>query len=344
MKGVTLLSGYRIAIVGATGLVGQTILQVLQDHDVPVDVLVPLAHESQGRVVHFQDKDIPVEPLDAMDWHRVDVAFFAAGNPVSETYAPLAAQAGVTVIDKSSRWRMDPEVPLVVPEVNGSAVGDNLIIASPNCSTIQLVIALAPIHRTFGIDRVIVSTYQAVSGTGRDALAELDTQVRMEMSGAPSQPEVYPEPIAYNVLPYCDRFGEDDYTGEEWKLMRETEKIMGESLHLSATAVRVPVHVGHAESVYVETRRDWTLSEVRQALATGPSVEMVDNPADGVVPTPLAVAGTDQVLVGRVRQDLQESKGLHLFVVADNLRRGAATNAVEIMRSLASRWDVEDPR
>lgn len=336
------MSGYRIAVVGATGLVGQTLFEVLQDWRVPLSSLVALARTTGGRFVEFSGEKIPVEPLDRMDWRRVDLAFFAAGNPVSERYAPDAMRAGVTVIDKSSRWRLDPEVPLVVPEVNAAAIGDSLLIASPNCSTIQLVAALAPIHRRFGIERVIVSTYQAVSGTGREAVAELELQTRQQLEGAKATPEVYPAPIAHNVLPYCDQFGDGGYTGEEWKLTRETEKIMGANLHLSATAVRVPVYVGHAESVYLETAKDWTLDEVREALASGPSVRLLDDPHRGVVPTPLDAAGQDDVLVGRVRADLHQPRGLHLFVVADNLRRGAASNAVDIMRTLAGRWGVGD--
>ncbi|MDA8206498.1 MAG: aspartate-semialdehyde dehydrogenase [Thermaerobacter sp.] len=336
------MSGYRIAIVGATGLVGQTLLEVLHDQEVPISTLVALARDAGGRFIEFQGERIPVEPLDRMDWRRVDVAFFAAGNAVSDMYAPQAMRAGVTVIDKSSRFRMDAGVPLVVPEVNGSAIGDSLIIASPNCSTIQLVIALAPIHRRFGITRVVVSTYQAVSGTGRDAVSELEHQTRQYLAGAQVTPEVYPVPIAHNVLAFCDNFGEADYTGEEWKLVRESEKILGQNVKLSATAVRVPVYIGHSESVYVETGDDWSLEEMRQVLKTGPSVRLVDDPGRGVVPTPLDAAGRDEVLVGRVRRDLHEERGLHLFVVADNLRRGAATNAVDIMRSVHQRWGIGD--
>lgn len=338
------MSGYRIAIVGATGLVGQTLLEVLHDQEVPVSTLVALAREGSGRFIEFEGQRIQVEPLDQMAWSRVDVAFFAAGNSVSEVYAPEAVRAGVTVIDKSSRFRMDPTVPLVVPEVNQAAVGESLLVASPNCSTIQLVVALAPIHRRFGIERVIVSTYQAVSGTGRDAVAELELQSRQHLTGAAAFPKVYPAPIAYNVLAYCDTFGDDDYTGEEWKLVRESEKIMGQNLKLTATAVRVPVYVGHAESVYLETREEWSMDAMREALSSGSSVRLMDDPAGGVVPTPLDAAGRDEVLVGRVRRDLHQERGLNLFVVADNLRRGAATNAVDIMRTLSSRWGVHDSR
>lgn len=336
------MSGYRMAIVGATGLVGQTLLSVLQDHQVNVESLVALASEGQGRQVSFLGRDIPVEPIADMDWSRVDVAFFAAGNPVSQHYAPRAIEAGVTVIDKSSHFRMDPEVPLVVPEVNGDAIGESRLVASPNCSTIQLVVALNPLVQQFGIKRVIVSTYQAVSGTGRDAVDELRQEVKAESEQQELRPQVYPVPIAYNVLPYCDKFGEADYTGEEWKLVRETNKIFGKNVRLSATAVRVPVYVGHAESVYVETEQSWTLESIRSALLKAPSVRLMDSPSRGVIPTPRDAAGQDDVLVGRIRQDLYEPRGLHLFVVADNLRRGAATNAVEIMRTLAPRFGVED--
>lgn len=339
------MSGYRIAVVGATGLVGQTILEVLDEHRVPVQSLVALAREGGGRTVRFRGQPIAVEPLASMDWSRVDVAFFAAGNAVSDEYAPQAALAGVTVIDKSSRFRMDPNVPLVVPEVNGSAIGASRIIASPNCSTIQLVVALAPLARRFGLERVIVSTYQAVSGTGRDAVDELQRQTRQQVAGeVPEDPHVYPVVMAHNVLPYCDQFMDQDYTGEEWKLMRETSKIMGQPVRLSATAVRVPVYVGHAESVYIETRDAWSLDEVRTVLSEGRSVRVVDDPARGVVPTPRDAAGTDDVWVGRIRADVHEPKGLHLFIVADNLRRGAATNAIEIMQHLAPRWDLGGAR
>lgn len=335
------MSGYRIAVVGATGLVGQTVLRVLEDRLTPVESLVALAREADGRTVLFRGQCIEVEPLSTMIWDRVDVAFFAAGNSVSQVYVPEAMAAGVTVIDKSSHWRMDPEVPLVVPEVNRDAIGESRLIASPNCSTIQLVIALAPLYRRFGIERVLVSTYQAVSGTGREAVEELERQTREELAGLAPTASVYPVPIAANVIPYCDRFLDDDYTGEEWKLVSETTKILGASVRLSATAVRVPVMVGHAESVYVQTRESWTLEQVRETLAAAPAVLMVDDPHQGLVPTPRQAAGQDDVLIGRLRRDLHEDRGLHLFVVADNLRRGAATNAVEIMEAVGHRWGCQ---
>lgn len=332
------MRGFRIAIVGATGLVGQKIMEVLQERGIIVDVLVPLASEASGRTVNFQGHTLKVEPVAEMDWGRVDVAFFAAGNAVSESYVDAAMSSGVTVIDKSSRFRMEKRVPLVVPQVNGDDIGEALLIASPNCSTIQLVIALAPIEREFGVERVIVSTYQAVSGTGRDAVEELRTQTEQRMHGQPLTPQVYSEPIAHNTLPYCDVFLESDYTGEEWKLVRETAKIFGHDVRVTATAVRVPIYVGHAESVYLETRRPFSLEQLRTALAEAPAVRLVDDPQSGQVPTALMAEGQDDVLVGRIRQDLYHSQAVNLFVVADNLRRGAATNAIDIMLTIKGRW------
>lgn len=333
-----MVAGLRVAVLGATGLVGQTILTVLEDRRVPVDTLVPLATEGGGRSVTFKGETIEVASVQTMDWSTVDVAFFAASNDASERYREPATAAGVTVIDKASRYRMDPAVPLVVPEVNLDAVGSSRYIASPNCSTIQMVVALYPIWLRWGLKRVIVSTYQAVSGTGREAMTALKNETAQAQAQQTITPSVYPTPIAHNVLAYCDRFGELDYTGEEWKLTRETQKIFRAPLAVSATAVRVPVYVGHSESVYVETERPYALDEVKQVLQSAPSVRLVDDPATGQVPTPLDAAGQDLVLVGRVRQDPFEPHGLHLFVVADNLRKGAATNAIQIMEGLYSRW------
>lgn len=332
------MSGLRIAVLGATGLVGQTILQVLSERQTPVTSLVPLATEGQGRHIQFQGQSIAVESVDTMDWSRVDVAFFAASNEASARYVPLAKAQGVTVIDKSSHFRMDPEVPLVVPEVNGAAIGQALLIASPNCSTIQMVVALAPIRQRYGLSRVLVSTYQAVSGTGRDAMTALEEETLRVSQGLTVTPSVYPTQIAHNALPYCDRFGDMDYTGEEWKLIRETRKIFDEPIPVSATAVRVPVYVGHSEAVYLETQKPFELDDVRRALAAAPSVELVDDPKTGRVPTPVEAAGKDTVMVGRVRRDIYAETGLHLFVVSDNLRKGAALNAVQILESVIHRW------
>ena len=329
----------RVAILGATGLVGQKILEVLQDRNTPVGKIVPLATEGQGRSIRFRDQSIAVESVEDMDWSRVDVAFFAASSEASAYYAPRATAAGVTVVDKSSHFRMNPEVPLVVPEVNVDAIGDSKLIASPNCFTIQMVVALNPLRIHYGLKRVLVSTYQAVSGTGREAMATLRQESLAMLEERPVIPSTYPQPIGFNVLAYCDKFGDLDFTGEEWKLTRETRKIFSQPIPVSATAVRVPVYVGHAESVYIETEKPFTIPEIRELLRRSPSVKLVDDPEQGVVPTPLQAQDQDLVLVGRVRQDPFEPHGLHLFVVADNLRKGAATNAVQIIESLSDRFE-----
>ncbi len=328
----------RVAIVGATGLVGQKIIDILTERDFPVRSLTALATEGHGRSVDFRGRSIPVQSVESADWDSIDVAFFAASNEASQRYAPLAARHGVTVVDKSSYFRMDPSVPLVVPEVNPGAIGESRIIASPNCSTIQMVVALEPLRRQYGLTRVIVSTYQAVSGTGREAMDTLQRETRQALEGQPVIPTTYPTPIAFNTLAYCDKFGDEDYTGEEWKLTRETQKIFGDALPVSATAVRVPVFVSHAESVYVETEKPFAVEDVRELLAGAPGVIVVDDPSRGAVPTPLDAAGQDMVLVGRIRRDLFVDQGLHMFIVADNLRKGAATNAVQIVETLMSRW------
>lgn len=332
------MAALRIAVLGATGLVGQTILRILEERAVPVGELFPLASTGAGREVQFGGRAVKVRPVEEMDWRLVDVAFFAASAEASRLYAPRAAAAGATVIDKSSVFRMDPTVPLVVPEVNLDAVGDARIIASPNCSTIQMVLALKPVLDRWGIARILVSTYQAVSGTGREALETLDAETLAHVEGRTVAPSVYPTPIAFNVLPYCDAFGDQDYTGEEWKLTRETQKIFGRPIAVSATAVRVPVAVGHSESIYAELERECDPEDVRAALRNAPGLRVVDEPEQGLVPTPLDAAGRDEVLVGRIRKDLFEPRGLHLFVVGDNLRKGAALNAVQIMEALQSRW------
>lgn len=332
------MAALRIAVLGATGLVGQTILSILTERRVAVGELYPLATAGAGRTVQFGGESLRVRAVDEMDWGAVDVAFFAASAEASRYYAPRAAAAGVTVIDKSSVFRMDPAVPLVVPEVNLGAVGDARIIASPNCSTIQLVLALKPILDRWGIVRILVSTYQAVSGTGREALEALEAETRAHVEGRTVSPSVYPAPIAFNVLPYCDAFGERDYTGEEWKLTRETRKIFGRPIEVSATAVRVPVAVGHSETIYAELEQEYEPEAVRAAISAAPGLSLRDDPSRGIVPTPLEAAGQDAVLVGRIRQDLFNPRGLHLVVVGDNLRKGAALNAVQIMEALQYRW------
>lgn len=321
-----------VAVVGVTGLVGQTILKVLEERKTPVRELRPLASQGLGRAVRFQGRSLPVQALSAASLAGTDVAFFAASTSVSEVWAPWARDQGIFVVDKSSRFRMDPGVPLVVPEVNPEQLtADTRLVASPNCSTIQLVMALKPITQHRQIVRTIVSTYQAVSGTGKDAVRELQVQTEAFLADRPvGASTIYPKPIGFNVLPHCDRFMEDDYSGEEWKLMRETTKILDRDLRLSATAVRVPIPIGHSESVYVELDRPADPEEVRDWLRQMPGVEVWDVPESDVYPTPLDARGRDAVLVGRIRRDLHQANGLHLFVVADNLRKGAATNAVQI--------------
>lgn len=331
------MQGYRVGICGATGLVGRQLLQVLEERRFPVADLVALAsRRSAGSKVRFQDTDIEVREARPGAFQGCDLVFFAAGTDVSRELAPVAVQEGAVVIDKSNAFRMDPEVPLVVPEINGETLRQHKgIIASPNCSTTQLVMALHPLRRAANLERVLVSTYQAVTGTGADALDELESQVA---NGA--APRVYPRPIAFNVLPHCDSFGDGDYTGEEWKLVRETRRILGlPDLKISATAVRVPVRVGHSESVWVQLDRVVDLAEVRRLLAEAPGVQVMDDPGGGQYPTPLDAAGNDDVWVGRIRRDPADDRALWMWIVSDNLRKGAATNAVQIAEQLSA-WSL----
>ena len=329
--------GYRVAVVGATGLVGQQVLRVLEERRFPVDELRPLATaRSAGRVVEFGGASWEVREVSAAALQGIDFAFFAASGEVSRELAPAAARAGAVVIDKSNTFRMDPDVPLVVPEVNGHALARHRnLIASPNCSTIQLVVVLKPLLDAFGLRRVVVSTYQAVSGTGAAALEELEAATRADMEGRSFQPQVYPHPIAFNVLPHCDRFEAEAATLEEWKLVRESRKILErDDLAVTATAVRVPVRVGHSEAVWLETEREASPEALRQVLAAAPGVVVQDDPAAAVYPTPLEVAGRDEVFVGRIRRDPTGERSFWLWIVADNLRKGAATNAVQIAEAL----------
>lgn len=331
------MRGYRVAVCGVTGLVGQKLLRVLEQRRFPVADLVALAsRRSAGSKVRFQDTDIVVREAGPGAFEGCDLAFFAAGSGVSRELAPEAVRSGAVVIDKSNAFRMDPQVPLVVPEVNGDTLREHRgLIASPNCSTTQLVMVLHPLSRAAGLDRVLVSTYQAVTGTGADALDELESQV-----GGAGGHSVYPRPIAFNVLPHCDTFAEGDYTAEEWKLVHESRRILGlPDLRISATAVRVPVRVGHSESVWVRLDRALEPEEVRRLLAEAPGVRVLDDPQAGAYPTPLDADGNDDVWVGRIRRDPSDDHALWMWIVSDNLRKGAATNAVQIAERLHA-WSL----
>jgi aspartate-semialdehyde dehydrogenase len=327
-------SAYRIAVVGATGVVGTAMLSLLRERRFPASEIVPFATErSAGREL---DGGLVVRALnDEADLSGFDIALFSAGAGTSREWAPRFVDAGATVVDNSSAWRRDPEVPLVVSEVNPHALERHRgLIANPNCSTMQLVVALAPIHRRAGIERLVVATYQSVSGTGKKAIDELEAQTSAVMSGgeAPA-PEVYPEPIAFNVIGAAGSFADgDDHTDEERKMMFETRKILeDESIGVAVTCVRVPVRVSHSEAVNVQTREPLSVSEVRELLAAAPGVIVED------VPTPLRAAGRDEVFVGRIRRDESHPRALGLWIVSDNLRKGAATNAVQIAEVLIER-------
>ena len=327
----------RIAIVGATGMVGQEMRKVLEQRDFPLEGLKLLASErSRGRSFDFRGKTIDVEVLDEGSFTDVDIALFSAGASISKKFAPLAAEAGAVVIDNSSAFRMDPGVPLVVPEVNaGEAQKHNGIIANPNCSTIQLVVVLDPLHREFTIRRVVVSTYQSVSGTGKEAVDELRQQIKDIEDGRQVSVDVYPYQIAYNVLPHIDVFLDNDYTKEEMKMVDETRKIMGEpDLPVTATAVRVPVFVGHSESVNIQFARPVEPGEARQILAGAPGVAVIDDPSQNLYPLAIDCEGKDPSYVGRIRNDDSAENSLNMWIVSDNLRKGAALNAVQIAELL----------
>ncbi len=327
----------RVAVVGAAGAVGTQVIRLLEDRGFPVAELRLMATKrSAGSKVTFKGEEIEIEEASLEGLAGSQVVFFAVGTEVSRELAPLVARQGAVVIDKSNAFRMDPEVPLAVPEVNPEDIKRHKgIIASPNCSTIQLVVALNPIRQAAGLERVIVSTYQAVSGTGIDAIRELDMQVRQYSGGQQLTREVYPHQIAFNCLPHIDSFDANGYTLEEMKLVRESRRIFGdENLAITATAVRVPVFTGHSEAVVVQTKKKLTAQEARRLLAGAPGVVVQDEPEHNVYPLPLNAAGRDEVFVGRVREDLALENGLSMWVVADNLRKGAATNAVQIAEFL----------
>lgn len=323
----------KIAVVGATGMVGQVMLKVLEERNFPVTELIPVASEkSVGKKISFKGKEYSIVSMQTAIDMKPEIALFSAGGSTSLEFAPQFAEAGTTVIDNSSAWRMIADKRLVVPEINADILTkDDKIIANPNCSTIQLVMVLHPLNKKYDIKRVIVSTYQSVTGTGKDAVDQLNG----EISGDDSVKKVYPYEIFKNALPHCDVFAEDDYTKEELKLMTEPKKIMGDdSFNLTATAVRVPVQGGHSESVNIEFENDFDLDEIRKILSETPGVVVMDDVKNKIYPMPLYSEGKDEVFVGRIRRDSSQPNTLNLWIVADNLRKGAATNAVQIAEYL----------
>lgn len=328
---------YKVAIVGATGLVGEEIRVVLRERNFPVRELKLLASaRSAGRNLSWGERQLPVETLVGDSFTGVDLALFSAGSGISLDYAPVAREAGAVVIDNSSAWRMDPDVPLVVPEVNPDALANHGgIIANPNCSTIQMVVALKPLHDLWKMERVVVSTYQAVSGTGREAVDELLEQTRDILADRDPRSEVYAHPIAFNLFPHIDVFQDSGYSKEEIKMIAETRKIMNlPELRITATTARVPIITSHSESVNIEFKGKVDVAEARRVLASAPGVVLLDDPENNSYPTPIAAAGTDSTYVGRVRRDESVENGLNIWVVADNLRKGAALNAVQIAEAL----------
>ena len=332
--------GYRVAVVGATGNVGREMLNILAERQFPLDEVAAVASaRSTGDIIDFGDsgQELKVKNLEHFDFSGWDIALFAAGSEVSKVHAPRAAQAGCTVIDNSSLYRMDPDVPLIVPEVNAEAIAGYAkknIIANPNCSTAQLVVALKPLHEAAKIKRVVVSTYQSVSGAGKQGMDELFEQSRNIFVGDANEPVKFTKQIAFNVIPHIDTFLDDGSTKEEWKMVVETKKILDPSIKLTATCVRVPVFVGHSEAVNIEFEREISADEARSILREAPGVMVVDKREDGGYVTPIESVGEYATYVSRIREDSTVENGLSLWVVSDNLRKGAALNAVQIAELL----------
>ena len=333
---------YKVAVVGATGVVGREMLNILHERKFPVSEVVALAsRRSLGKDAHFGDQKIKVKALDDYDFRGVDIALFSAGGATSKEWAPKVAAAGAVVIDNSSQWRMDPDVPLIVPEVNADAIAGYTkkgIIANPNCSTAQLVVALKPLHDRAGIKRVVVDTYQSVSGAGNDGVTELERQTKAIFVNDPVEKQKFTKQIAFNVIPHIDVFMDDGYTKEEWKMMAETKKILDPKIKLTATCVRVPVFIGHSEAVNIEFERPISADEARDILSEAPGVQVLDRRENGGYITPLECAGDYNTFVSRIREDITVENGLSLWVVSDNLRKGAALNAVQIAEVLAARF------
>ena len=323
----------KVALVGATGMVGQVMLKVLEERNFPLTELIPVASEkSVGKVINFKGKEYQIVSMQTAIDMKPEIALFSAGGTTSLEFAPKFAAVGTTVIDNSSAWRMEADKKLIVPEINAKELSkDDKIIANPNCSTIQLVMVLHPLNLKYNLIRVIVSTYQSVTGTGKNAVDQLNA----EIAGNTDVAKVYPYEIFKNALPQCDVFSNDDYTKEEIKLMTEPKKIMGDqTFNITATAVRVPVQGGHSESVNIEFENDFDLDEVRKILSNTPGVIVLDDVKNSIYPMPLYAEGKDEVFVGRIRKDLSQPKTLNMWIVADNLRKGAATNAVQIAEYL----------
>ena len=335
--------GYVVAVAGATGAVGEVMLQVLEERKFPVRRVKLLASErSVGKILKFQEEEIKVEQLTLSSFEGVDIALFSAGAGRSKEFAPAAWKFGAVVVDNSSAFRMEPDVPLVVPEINPHAIAQYTnrgIIANPNCTTIVTLMALAPLHRYSRIKRVVASSYQAVSGAGAKALEELKVQVRAWAKGEPLPVEVFPYQIAFNILPHIDAFLDNGYTKEEMKLVNETRKILEDNtIRVSPTMVRVPVFTAHSVSVHVETERKISVAKARELFAAFPGLQLLDDPANRKYPMPLFAAGQDDCFVGRVREDLAVENGLNFWVVGDQLRKGAALNAVQIAAALIERY------
>ncbi len=331
---------FDVAVMGATGAVGEAMIEILQERNFPVGTLYPLASErSAGKRIQFNGKSVKVENLVDFDFSKAQIGLFSAGGSLSAEYAPIAGDAGCVVIDNTSHFRYHDDIPLVVPEVNPDAIADyrnNNIIANPNCSTIQMLVALKPIYDAVGISRINVATYQAVSGTGKDAIEELAGQTARLLNGQPIEEKVYPKQIAFNVLPHIDVFQDNGYTKEEMKMVWETQKIFGDAdIQVNPTCVRVPVFFGHSEAVHIETVQKINADQARELMAKAPGISVIDEQTDGGYPTAVSdAAGTDPTFVGRIREDISHPTGLNMWIVSDNVRKGAALNSIQIAESL----------
>lgn len=331
------MEGFHVAIVGATGLVGREFIKVLEQRNFPMRSIRLLASDrSAGTKLYIKHEQVEVKETTAQSFEGVDIVLFSAGAEISSHFSPIAARAGAVVVDNSSAFRMDPNVPLVVPEVNAEDIKEHKgIIANPNCSTIQMVVAIYPLHKVDPIKRIIVDSYQSASGIGSAAMEELVDQSKLALEGREVVPHLFPHQIAFNVLPEIDLFLDNAYTKEEWKMVEETQKIMhAPEIAISATCVRVPVSIGHSEALHIEFSRPMSPQEARQILAEAPGVKVQDDPSISLYPHPWSAAGTDDVFVGRIRKDASHERGLAMWVVSDNIRKGAALNTVQIAETM----------